>query len=66
MGFVCRVLMGDEGPMMTAGEEIAEAASQGLGTNMEFENISEYGFLPIPLLLSSSTSLFSLLMANDS
>lgn len=66
MGFVCRVLIGDEGPMMTAGEELADAASQGLGTNMEYEDISEYGFLPITLLLSFSTSLLSLLMANDS
>jgi len=29
------------GPMMAAGEEVAEAASQGLGTKMEFEEISE-------------------------
>ncbi|KAI5800477.1 hypothetical protein FPQ18DRAFT_252693 [Pyronema domesticum] len=34
-------LMTLTGPMMTAGEELADAASQGLGTNMEYEDISE-------------------------
>lgn len=29
------------GPMLAAGEELAEAARQGLGTEMQFENISE-------------------------
>jgi len=29
--------------MLAAGEELAEAASQALGTKMEFEDISEYG-----------------------
>jgi hypothetical protein len=29
------------GPMMVAGPELAQAASQALGTKMEFESISE-------------------------
>ncbi|OJT12064.1 hypothetical protein TRAPUB_11388 [Trametes pubescens] len=31
-----------QGPQLTAGPELAEAASQALGTNMEFESIDEY------------------------
>lgn len=34
-------LMTLTGPMLAAGEELAEAASQALGTKMEFEDISE-------------------------
>lgn len=30
------------GPMLCAGKELAEAASQALDTEIEFENISEY------------------------
>jgi hypothetical protein len=30
------------GPMMTAGPELAEAASQALSVKMEFQSISEY------------------------
>lgn len=36
------------GPMLTAGKELAEAAKQGLETDIEFENISPY----VPHLLS--------------
>jgi hypothetical protein len=32
------------GPMLAAGKELAEAAKQGLGQNMEFEDVSEYVF----------------------
>jgi hypothetical protein len=28
--------------MLAAGEELAEAARQGLGSDMQFEDISEY------------------------
>ncbi|KAF8244922.1 NAD(P)-binding protein [Wilcoxina mikolae CBS 423.85] len=35
-------LMTLTGPMMAAGNELAEAASQGLGTKMEYEDISEF------------------------
>jgi hypothetical protein len=28
--------------MLAAGNELAEAAKQGLGQNMEFEDVSEY------------------------
>jgi hypothetical protein len=28
--------------MLAAGEELAEAATQALGTDMQFEDISEY------------------------
>lgn len=30
------------GPMLSAGNELAAAASKALGITMEFENISEY------------------------
>lgn len=30
------------GPLLCAGEELATAASQALGADMKFENISEY------------------------
>jgi len=31
--------------MLAAGEELAEAASQALGVDMQFEDISEYVYL---------------------
>jgi hypothetical protein len=35
--------------MLAAGKELAEAAKQGLGQNMEFEDISEYvSQIPFP------------------
>ncbi len=33
------------GPMLAAGEELAEAVRQALGTDMQFEDISEYVYL---------------------
>lgn len=36
------------GPLLTAGDELAEAATQALGTKMEFEDISECA-CPLPV-----------------
>jgi hypothetical protein len=36
------------GPIMVAGPELAQAASQALGAKMEFQSISEYVTLVIP------------------
>jgi hypothetical protein len=36
--------------MLAAGEELAEAASQALGVDMQFEDISEYVYLRSQLL----------------
>jgi len=36
--------------MLAAGEELAEAATQALGTEMQFEDISEYVSLRNPIL----------------
>lgn len=36
------------GPIMVAGPELAQAASQALGAKMEFQSISEYVDLKMP------------------
>lgn len=52
------------GPMLAAGEELAEAARQALGVDMQFEDITEYVHPP-HLPQPSSTHLFLLLFPSQ-
>ena len=53
------------GPMLAAGEELAEAARQALGVDMQFEDITEYVHPPPSPTARSSTHLFLLLLPSQ-